>query len=94
MATRLYPLMLLTDDLDAALDMHQLWYGNKPLHPLSGNWVWQAKQLQSPLFGNPQDPKLPIKMQDDDLFSLLKILDIGLRFENEGARIKLMLQIK
>jgi len=95
-ALRLMPLLSLTDNLSDALIKHKQWYGNIPLHPLSGQWSWKKTDVvTSNLFGDFYNPILPIDFkQKQELFEVIKNMDIGFQFEEEGARIKLNIEVQ
>ena len=94
---RLYPLVLSgIADVDSAGEHHQRLFGFRPLHPPSGQWMWEDFQLASSQYGTAlrqrqpsYDPERPF-----GLMQSVETIGLNMQFEDAGLRSKIVWKLR
>jgi len=70
--------------------VHAKLFGFKPLHPASGEWLWQDGVLASSVFGTPRNLRQPEYQPDKRDFGMLPAnmdrISVNMQFEDAGLR--------
>jgi hypothetical protein len=87
----LYPLLVSVCKTPAeAVAAHAQLFGFKPLHPASGEWLWQDGVLASSVFGTPRAQKQPEYQPGKRDFGMLPTeidqISVNMQFEDAGLR--------
>jgi HEAT repeat protein len=90
----LYPLLAsgTVATVAEAQQKHQALFGFKPVHPASGEWLWQDGEMASSIFGTAQDPVQPPYLPGDrdfGLFPTLRSLSVSMQLEDTGLRARI-----
>lgn len=90
----LYPLLASgsAHTVSEALDKHLALFGFKPVHPGSGEWLWQDGEVVSSTFGSPKNPVQPPYVPGDRNFGLFPALDsveVSAQLEDKGLRTRI-----
>ena len=87
----LYPLLISGSQTpEEAATVHANLFGFKPLHPASGEWLWQDGVLASSVFGTPRNLRQPEYQPDKRDFGMLPAnmdpISVNMQFEDAGLR--------
>ena len=94
---RLYPLVLSgVADVNSAGEQHQRLFGFHPLHPQSGEWIWEDLHLASSQYGSAlrqrqpsYDPERPF-----GLMQSVEKIELNMQFEDAGLRSKIVWKLR
>jgi hypothetical protein len=94
---RLYPLVLSgVADVNSAGEVHQRLFGFRPLHPPTGEWLWEDFHLASSQYGSAlrqrqpsYDPKRPF-----GLMQAVEKIGLNMQFEDAGLRSKITWKLR
>lgn len=94
---RLYPLVLSgVADVNSADKQHQRLFGFRPLHPQSGQWLWEDFQLTSSQYGSALRQRQP-SYDPERPFGLMQSVDtigLNMQFEDAGLRSKIVWKLR